>query len=99
MKKTIRKNNKNVGYIIFYKTDNVITVTNLYILVDYRGKGYGTKLLKNVYNFGIKHKCKYIILDDMTDMYRIENKNIYCKFGFTYLYTHGPEMCITLNNS
>lgn len=99
----IYKNQKRIAYIYFHTNNNnnggILTILSLFVLLKYRGKGYGSKLLKKVINFAkINGNIYYIELDDITSEYRNINNNIYIKHGFEYKYDTGPEMVFKINN-
>ena len=73
-----------------YKT-NYIVVGSLYVDPILRNKGIGSILLNQLIQYAKNNYVKKIVLDDMTDNYRIPN-NIYLKHGFQYVDENGPEM-------
>lgn len=92
----IKKNTRKIyGTLTFYidEDDNIATITYIDIYEAYRGKGLGTFLLWNLYEY-IKNNhplVQYIELDDCSDHYKKYN-NIYRNVGARYLYIKGPEM-------
>jgi hypothetical protein len=59
---------------------------------EYRGKGMGTALLWNLYDYSIsKGNVDHMLWDDCTDNFR-KKHNIYTKIGATYMDKTGPEM-------
>lgn len=92
-----------IGHMTYYKNIKnqkiEINIINLWIKEEYRGMGYGTKLLtkffKIVKTIVYENVDIYVIvieLDDMTD--RAHNNSIYEKFGFEYIEPIFPEMKI-----
>ena len=90
------KNKKNVAFgaflkdvrigIIVVKADfgGVIFIHWLVVKEDYRGKGVGTLLLKQVEMWALKHKYHYAYLLTETD----KNIAFYKKRGFRYVGKH-----------
>lgn len=87
--------NKVIGFLTFYESceDKEVSISFLNVLEEYRGKGIGTKLLWNLYDYVYNNtNYKYIKWDDCSDNYRVSKKNIYLKVGAQYVEKNGPEM-------
>ena len=61
---------------------DTIQITNLFVSEDYRGKGYGKKILEQAIGLYPHH---YFTLDDMTDRSNHVYGNIYEQVGFTFV--------------
>jgi len=88
----IRKNKKYIGHSTFYLNQKNAIITDVFIKEEFRGLGYGIKLVKSVIKYIKTYKnILKIELDDMSDIHGINN--IYYKCGFRYKKLHyGPEM-------
>ena len=74
-----------------YYGSKTIMLGSLYVDPKLRNKGIGSILLNQLIQYAKKNQVKQIVLDDMTDNYRMPN-NIYLKHGFRYVNIDGPEM-------
>jgi hypothetical protein len=97
------KNSDLIGSLIFYmnpdKSTLEINITNLWIIEEYRYRGYGKRLLKEFFSKLSKYVDNHsniliisIELDDMTD--KAHKGSIYEKFGFEYIQEVYPEMIL-----
>ena len=67
--------NNNVGFMAYKINDNSLFLSKLYILNEYRNKGYSSKALK--------HLCEYNLPIELTvNKYNINAYNKYLHFGF-----------------
>lgn len=74
-----------------YYNSKYITIGSLYVDPFLRNKGIGSILLNQLIEYAKKTNTQKIILDDMSDNFRLRN-NIYLKHGFQYVNEFGPEM-------
>lgn len=94
IKFVIEYDSKLCGNLTYIEdTDEKVGVINfISIEKEYRGKGMGTALLWNLYDYSIsKGNVDHMLWDDCTDNFRKKN-NIYKKIGATYIDKTGPEM-------
>lgn len=59
---------KNAGVIVAFasfrlKNEQTLWISSLYVRVDSQGKGFGSKLLKEIENFAAKNKVKVVVLE------------------------------------
>ena len=45
------------------KNEQTVWVSSLYVRVDLQGQGYGSKLLKEIEKFALKHKAQVVVLE------------------------------------
>ena len=74
-----------------YSNEKILLLSSFFVNNEYRRKGIGSILLKCMIDVARKHNIKKILLDDMSDNYRLHN-NIYITHGFYYVHDDGPEM-------
>src|SRR3989344_8691096 len=75
-----------VGTVAIKKINNEIgELKRMYLLKEYRGQGWGSKLLDRVINFCKEKRFKQIILD--TNIKQIEAQKLYQKKGFKIMKT------------
>lgn len=72
--------------------DRRLILLGLYVPQPLRGQGHGTACLHAISQWCLARGVRRIDLDDMSDRHRQPRINIYCKSGFRYRHTHGPEM-------
>ena len=84
-----------IGWTETVIIDGVMTIKWFTTHSDYRQKGMGDYLLKNVIRYAKENNIKEIELDDMTDRFS-QKDNIYLKNGFVYLSKGSPEMTLKL---
>ena len=95
---------KDIGYISFNEPseyDDTVFVQFLFVEEKYRGKGYGTYLLWNLFHYLRKNykNIKQIEGDDCSDRFGLDkNKNIYKKIGCKYKYENQPEMILLFSD-
>jgi len=82
------------AYNLRYKLFSNLTM--IYVDPNFRHQGIGNNLLNIFINYCKIANVKQIYLDDMSDNYRIFNKNLYIKNGFNYINNIGPEMILNL---
>lgn len=76
---------------LFVINERECFLLHFYVPFHLRGNGIGKKMLLEIAHECLKHGCRRIDLDDMSDRHR-KNKNIYVQTGFKYRNTSGPEM-------
>ena len=81
----ISENNKEVGFALYFYNFSTFTgkkglyLEDLFVLENYRGKGYGKKLLAYLANIAVKEDCsrfEWIVLD-----WNTPSINFYKSFG------------------
>lgn len=81
----ISENDKEVGFALYFYNFSTFTgkkglyLEDLFVLEDYRGKGYGKKLLAYLANIAVKEDCsrfEWIVLD-----WNTPSINFYKSFG------------------
>lgn len=81
----ILEDNKEVGFALYFYNFSTFTgkkglyLEDLFVLEDYRGKGYGKKLLAYLANIAVKEDCsrfEWIVLD-----WNTPSINFYKSFG------------------
>ena len=96
----IRKNNKEISNVIFIlsniNNEKICTILSLNTDIEYRNKGYATKLLYYVINYCKLNDYKTLYLDDCSDNFNKIN-NIYLNIGFNYINNGSPEMVLFLS--
>lgn len=88
------KSLNEIAYVeaIIDSEDKNVTIIDINVCVDFRGKGIATYLLISVLKYSDKRNIKIILLDDMTDKAWSPN-NIYIKLGLIYINPEPePEM-------
>jgi hypothetical protein len=68
----------------FIVDGNCVFITNLFVPVELRGRGFALKALQDIAMHAYRLKIPYMTVDDMSDYYRQDN-NIYKKAGFLYV--------------
>lgn len=71
-------------YSYFDYEENSVTITDLYVEPEERGKGFSIKLLYTLLGKARDSNIKYIYVDDHSDNYRAPH-NIYTKIGLEYV--------------
>lgn len=65
---------------------------HMYVPTDLRNRGIGKKMLFAVAKECVKNGCERIDLDDFSNNFRLNEKNVYIQCGFAYNTPSGPEM-------
>ena len=81
----------------YYDSKGLANITSLYIDEKYRGRGYGSYLLKYVMNKAYKNGIRYMELEDASD-YCFKKNCIYLKLGFKYDQLDGHMICNLRHN-
>jgi predicted GNAT family acetyltransferase len=83
-----------VSSLIAYGTvrGRTITITSLYTVSAKRHKGLASKLLRFYISECLKNGYHTFLLDDCSEYFRQNDKNIYYKQGFRYRNDGEPEM-------
>ena len=69
------------------KNEQTVWISSLYVRVDLQGKGYGSKLLKEVENFAFKNMAKVVVLE--TEKKAKWAVNFYLKNGYKKITKNG----------
>jgi len=91
-------NIENIANAVIYIINDKCIVLSIHTNVNYRNKGYATKLLNEIKNYLIKNNSNInkITLDDCTDNFNTKD-NLYLKFGFKYINDGESEMEFNIN--
>ena len=83
-----------VSSLIAYGTarGRTMTITSLYTISEKRRTGLASKLLHVYINDCLKKGYHTFLLDDCSEYFRQNDKNIYYKQGFRYVNDGEPEM-------
>lgn len=77
---------------LIYLNDNELYINYFHVKLINRGKGIGSKLLKEIISYSKKiYNINLVRLDDISSNYR-KSHNIYEKFGFVYLNKYDNSM-------
>ncbi len=81
----VKENNRLVGYLVAWKIEDQLHLTNIAVHPAERRKGIGSQLLKTILKIGKEVKCKNIFLEVRES--NIAAQNFYRKFGFVHTLT------------
>lgn len=85
---------KEVTSLIAYGSarSRTITITSLFTLPEKRQNGLATRLLHNFICECLQNGYHTFLLDDCSDHFRQNDRNIYYKQGFRYVNEGQPEL-------
>lgn len=80
---------------VFVKEDRSFALLSIYVPPERRGRGLASALLRTLVVECERLGATRIEVDDMTERAR-QDRNIYAKHGFQYIYAEGPDMVLWL---
>lgn len=99
----VEENNQVIAYLIFYTMGDEIEIARIAVLPEHRGKGYGKKLLDELFKYARENNTNQILLEvrgnneAAISLYKNQGfENIGIRKGY---YTNPLEDAIIMNKS